>query len=270
MRAFLLSKPVKFQVAIVIGMTVLLAFAIAYSSSLFFDINLTRADTSLISAIYQVMGTIYAVLLTFTLWGVWQSYTNADNSVQREAYALLNMVHIFEASASLQNSGLRETALAYSKAVVMLEWPSLRNATTASINFHEQSHGKALEIIAVVQSIVPKTERDTTIFNQTLTLLNEWLNARRSRILDARGNSAKALWPLLLTGAFVLFGFHGMMVAQSTGIWASLLLGVSFVIGLTFYLIFTLDCPFSGAPSIDVEPFTLAIELLQMAHIPNR
>jgi hypothetical protein len=263
MRAFLLSKPVKYQVAIVIGLTVLLAFVIAVSSSRFFDTHLTRADTNLIASIYQVMGTIYAVLLTFTLWGVWQSYTDADQSVQKEAYALMNMVHVFEASSSWKNNRLRETALAYSTKVVTDEWPTLKNATSASINIQEDSNSTSFEIIAAVQDIVPKDARDATIFNQTLALLNEWLNARRSRILSARGNTAKALWPLLLTGAFVLFAFHGMMVTESIGIWATLLLGVSFVIGLTFYLIFTLDCPFSGVPSIDAEPFHLAIMLLQ-------
>ena len=39
------------------------------------------------------------------------------------------------------------------------------------------------------------------------------------------------------------------------GIWATLLLGTSLVTAVTFYLIFSLDCPFEGALSADPEPF---------------
>lgn len=99
-------------------------------------------------------------------------------------------------------------------------------------------------------------------FKKVITQTNHWLDARRSRLLIARGNSARSLWSLLLMGACVLFSIHGVFVADTMGIWATLLVGISAVIGLTFYLIFTLDCPFAGLPCVDTEPFDLAIDLL--------
>ena len=263
MRAFLLSLSVKYQMLFVVGVTVCSAFLIASICSMFFDEHQLVANTDLISSIYQVMGTIYAILLTFTLWGIWQNYTAADLSVQQEGYALVDLVHTLNASPIWQKLNIRNDALTYLSLVIEQEWPFLKNMTNSFINFHEDTHSAALTILQTVQNIAPTSERETAIFSHALTLLSNWLDARRTRLLSARGNSAKALWPLLFTGSIVLFCFHGLFIANTIGIWVMLLLGISLVIGLTFYLIFTLDTPFSGSPSIDPEPFVLAVNILK-------
>ncbi len=251
MRAFLLSFPARLQVFIVTGATMASAFAIATFISLFFDVGHLKANTDLISSVYQVMGTIYAILLTFTLWGVWQAYTNAEAAVQKESYALLDLVHVFESSPRWEHFGIRKAALKYLEGVIQQEWSLLKDMTSSVINLREQSHFTTVEIVQAVQNINPEGEREFTVFAQALRIMENWMDARRTRILTAYGNTAKALWPLLLIGALVLFAFHGLFVAETLGIWVALLAGTSLVIGLTFYLIFTLDCPFAGVPSID-------------------
>jgi hypothetical protein len=263
MRSFLLSLRTIYQTCFIVGTTIALAFIIALIFSRFFDTHQLHANTDLISTVYQVLGTVYAILLTFTLWGVWQNFNVAESSVQKEVYALLDLVHTIEASSSWSNINIRLAALTYSETVIRDEWPTLTHITNDFINTHENIHGMSQPVIRTVQEISPSTPREITIFNQTLSLLNNWLDARRTRLLIARGNSAKALWPLLLTGAVVLFAFHGLFVAQTMGIWASLLFGFSLIIGLTFYLIFMLDCPFAGGLSIDTEPFIMAVHMLK-------
>lgn len=260
MRAFLLSLSVRNQLVFVIGLTIASAFLIALSCSMFFDTRQLIANTGLISAVYQSMGTLYAILLTFSLWGIWQTFTDAEASAQNEAYHLLNLIHMLESSSTWLKLNIRHTVLTYLQLVIEKEWPTLKSIT--NINGQGNSYLAAHNILQAVQRITPDNECESILFNHVLTLLNLWMDARRTRLLIARGNSAKALWPLLFTGAFVLFFFHGLFVAKTVGIWVVLLLGVSLVIGLTFYLIFTLDCPFTGSPSVDSEPFTLAINLL--------
>lgn len=262
MRTFLLSLSDKTQATFIIGSTLILAFLSASVCSLFFDVHQLITNTDLISSVYQVMGTVYAILLTFTLWGVWQNFIEAGNSVQNEANALLDLVHTLEASSG-KNSHLRKTILTYTTYVVEKEWSTLKNFTSTIVNIRERNHSASMEIVKVVQAMTPKNEKEIIIFDKLLDLLANWLNARRARILIARGNSVKALWPVLLIGAIVLFAFNGLFVAKTLGIWSALLFGISLVIGVTFYLIFSLDCPFSGSLSIDSEPFSLTIDLLQ-------
>lgn len=270
MRSFILALPLRLQMILVVSLTMATAFIVALVVSQFFDAYHLKNNTDLISSVYQVMGTIYAILLTFTLWGVWQNYTVADASVQKEVYALLDLVHIVEVSPHWRVCNIRATALAYAKGVIGQEWLSLKDITNEVINVREETHSASLKIVQSIQTIQPVDERENTVFAQVLALLTSWLDARRTRILIARGNSAKALWPLLLFGALVLFAFHGLFVAESSGIWIALLAGTSFVIGQTFYLIFSMDCPFSGSPCIDSEPFHLAVDLLSRESIADR
>ncbi len=263
MRSFLLKFSGKFQVTFIVVATIVIAFIAAFICKQFFDVHQLKDNTDLISSVYQVMGTVYAILLTFTLWGVWQNYSEADAAVQKEAYALLDLVYTVEASPRWKEFNIRDVALAYSEKVIEQEWLTLRDTTSSTINDHEQNYSNSIKIVHAIQHIIPAGEREAVIFSQAMTLINHWLDARRTRLLIARGNTAKALWPVLFTGAFVLFAFHGLFVAQTLGIWLILLGGFSLVIGLVFYLIFTLDCPFSGFPSVDSEPFSLAILLLK-------
>ncbi len=263
MRKLILSFPPKSQIFLVTGATVVVAFIIALIFSTFFDLQQLKVNTDLISSVYQVMGTIFAILITFTLWGVWQRYTEADASVQKEAFALLDLVHMIDVAQHWDKGSLRKAVLDYSKNVVEQEWATLKDTTSAAINLREQNNSTAINIIQVIHETIPNGDRENIVFSQALTLLNCWLDARRTRILSARGNSAKALWPLLFTGSFILFAFHGLFVARTPGIWAALLGGISLVIGLTVYLLFTLDCPFAGYPCVDSEPFSLAIKLLE-------
>lgn len=262
MRKFILSLPDYLQSAFIILLTVAAAFLIATFFRIFFDLDQLRANLDLITAGYEVLGTIYAILLTFTLWGVWQNFSVANDSVQAESYALLDLVHVLEASTTLNSNSVRAAALKYVNDVLKSEWPTLRSITTKSINLHA-GNCSSLEMVHIIQAMQPANDREEVLYGHALSLLSNWLDARRKRLLFARGNSAKALWPLLITGALVLFCFHGLFVATTAGLWAALLFGVALVIGITFYLIFTLDSPFVGFPSIDREPFELALSVLE-------
>jgi hypothetical protein len=263
MRSYILSLPVRIQPVFIVGITIALAFLVASLCGLFFDAHQLAANTDLTSSVYQVLGTIYAILLTFTLWGVWQNFTDAGKSVQEEAFALLDLVHILESSPNLDSGDIRHAALSYATLVIEQEWPTLQLSSNDLVNSHEKSHSAYRQVVKAIQDITPKNAREVAIFGQTITLLNNWLDSRRARILTAKGDSVKALWPLLLAGALILFGFHGLFIAKTIGIWVTLLFGLSLVIGLTFYLIFSLDCPFSGTLSINAEPFELAINVLK-------
>jgi hypothetical protein len=263
MRTFILKLPARIQPFFIVGSVILSAFAAARICSLFFDAHQLAANTDVTSAVFQVLGTVYAILLTFVLWGVWQNFNEASNSVQNEAYALLDLVHAVEASPDWKDVNIRSASLNYAQLVIDKDWPTLKNLDNQFINSQEHSHSPCMSVVKVVQNIVPHNPRETAIFSQILSLLNNWLDARRTRFLIARGNSAKAMWPLLITGAIMLFGFHGLFVAKTIGIWRTLLFGLSLVIGLTFYLIFTLDCPFAGSLCIDSEPFMMALNVLK-------
>ena len=253
-RPFLLSLPERLQIAVIIGATVTAAFAVALATRALFDLDHLLADTGLTTAVYEVLGTVYAILLAFAVSGIWQNFSGAVASVQAEAAALLGLIHIVDAFPSEQTKQVRSVAYTYATEVIA-EWQALAAVARGAVEPMDLSYAATTALIRAVQFLEPANARETAVFEQALVVLNSWLDSRRKRLQSAGGGSAAALWPLLLAGALVLFAFHGLFVAKSTEVWVALLLGLSSVVGLAFYLIFSLDSPFTGSLSAHVGPF---------------
>jgi hypothetical protein len=246
--------PERLQIAVIIGATVTAAFAVAVATRALFDVNQLVANIGLTTAVYEVLGTIYAILLAFVVSGIWQNFSGAVASVQAEAGALLGLIHIVDAFPSEQSKQVRSVAYTYAMEVIA-EWQVLAGVARGAIQPTDLSYEATVALIRAVQFLEPVNARETAVFEQALIVLNAWLDARRKRLQSAGGGSAAALWPLLLAGAIVLFAFHGLFVARSIEVWSALLLGLSSVVGLAFYLIFSLDSPFTGSLSAHVGPF---------------
>lgn len=254
MRSYILSLPPWLQPIVIVGSTVIAAFAVALLTQAMVNSPRLELDLGLTSAVYGTLGTIYAVLIAFVVSGVWQSFSNAETAVSSEANALTDLVFIVSQMPAEQSGKTRLRAKAYVQSVVE-RWDALAQATRGRLVVEEITLDTSFALVRAIMEIKPADERESTLYAQTLDLAALWLDARRDRLRSAQGNTASALWGLLIAGAFVLFAFHGMFVTHVWAVWAGLLLGFSLIVGLAFYLIFSLDSPFSGKLSAGPEPF---------------
>lgn len=256
MRTTILSFSEKTQFCIIVFGTIFIAFLSAGTINLLFGSLQLVSKVELITATYAVLGTIYAVLIAFSISGVWQNYCACALAVSAEAATLLDLVHIVKASNNQKAEQIRHLAIRYVEKVIAIEWPILATGENEKIMMPQsETLGLAMNIMYEIQTADPTNARDTVVFSHALSLLTKWLDARRSRIMISKGDTAKALWPLLLAGALILFSLHGLFIAQNPMLWATLLIFFSGIVGLSFYLIFTLDAPYSGTTVVDANPF---------------
>ncbi len=258
-RPFLLSLPGNLQLVAIVGATIILAFAAAMATRAIFDLSQLTADAELTFAVYQVLGTIYAILLAFVIAEIWQKYNAAVASIQTESYALMGILYILGVCPPEHTKKIRSLALAYAR-TVKDEWKALGGVARGKVAPIDLSYDAAMALVHAVQMLKPSDNRETVVFEQAIIRLNNWLDARRERLQSAGGGNASPLWPLLITGALVFFAFHGLFVAKSMQVWVAVLLGISLVVGLSFYLIFSLDSPFTGSLSAHVGPFQWVID----------
>ncbi len=254
MRTYILSLPAGLQPVVIIGSTVVAAFAVSLLTRALFHAPQLALDSGLTSAVYGTLGTIYAVLIAFVVTGVWQSFSTAGMAVNNEANALSDLLFVVRYISAERTGGTREAAKAYVQSVVE-RWDLLARATIDKAPVEEINLQTSSALLRSVLAIKPEGERELALYAQALDLTGIWLDARRNRLRSARGNTASALWGLLIAGAFVLFAFHGLFVTHAWVVWAVLLLGFSLIVGLAFYLIFSLDSPFTGSLSAGSEPF---------------
>ena len=248
---------------LIVGATMAASLAAALAARALFDVRQLAADTNLTTAVYETLGTIYAILLAFVVSGVWQNFSKAQTTVHAEADALMGLMHIIEPLPDEHTQEIFRAVHSYAQMVIEVEWHELVRISQGYLVAYDLSlksgPDTATALINAINSLEPSSPRDIAIFEQALVKLNTWLDARRERIQSAGGGNAAALWPLLITGALVLFAFHGLFAAQSKEVWTALLLGTSLVVGLAFYLIFTLDSPFTGTLSPHIGPFKWVI-----------
>ena len=254
MRSYILSLPAKMQPVVIVASTVAAAFVVSFLTRTFFSERLLVLDNGLTTSVYGTLGTTYAVLIAFVVSGVWQSFSDAGNAVKREANALTDLTFLICSFSAERTRKIRESAKAYVQGVVE-RWDLLARAALDNVPAQEINLDTSSALVAAILAIKPEDARELELYGQALDLMAIWLDARRSRLRSAEGNTAGALWGLLIAGAFVLFAFHGMFVTHAWAVWAVLLLGFSFVLGLAFYLIFSLDSPFTGRLCAGPGPF---------------
>jgi hypothetical protein len=254
MRSYILSLPAKVQPVVIISSTVVAAFVVSLLTRMFFNLQQLELDSALTSSVYGTLGTTYAVLVAFVVSGVWQSFSTAKTAVNSEANALADLLLVIGSISAERTGRTRASAKAYVQSVIE-RWDLLERATRDKRPAEEINLDTSLALVRSVLAIKPGDACELVLYAQALDLTGIWLDGRRTRLRSARGNTAGALWGLLIAGAFVLFAFHGLFVTHAWVVWAVLLLGYSLIVGLAFYLIFSLDSPFTGRLSAGPEPF---------------
>ena len=254
MRSFILSLPGKLQPAVIIGSTVVAAFVISLVTRACLNVQQLALDSTWITSVFGTLGTLYSVLIAFVVAGVWQSFRDAEAAVNSEANALTDLVFLIRYISSEKTAQVRESTKSYVTSVVE-RWDLLALATRENRPVEEVNIATSNALLNAILDVNPQGERELELYAQALDLTGIWLDARRNRLRSAKGNTASALWGLLIGGAFVLFAFHGLFATHAWAVWVVLLLGFSLIVGLSFYLIFSLDSPFSGRLSAGPEPF---------------
>jgi hypothetical protein len=208
------------------------------------------------SAIYSMVGVVYAVLLAFVVVVVWQQYTDTDSDLQQEAVRLANLLRDSRAFAEPRGRELRDSLLDYTAAIAHEEWKTLAKG--------EESPAASAAYERVWQAyyaIEPASERERVFYRESVNRLNELAASRRARLTSSRSGLPGVLWVLLVAGGVVVMAFTYLLGARSPGVQAFMVGSLGGLIGFVLFLILCLDYPFSG--DLRLEP-TAFQELLRL------
>ena len=264
MRSFILSLPVALRRPVIVGLTVVAAFVVALATRACLNAEQLALDSTWVTTVYGTLGTLYSVLLAFVVAGVWQSFSSAEGAISIEANALTDLVFMIRNISTGEPAQVRESSRSYATAVVG-QWNSVALAASENRSVEEINMAASHALLKAILDVKPNDERELELYSQALNLTGVWLDARRNRLRGAQGNTASELWALLIAGAFVLFAFHGMFVTHTWVVWGVLLVGFSFIVGLSFFLIFSLDNPSSCRMSAGPEPFEWLLQNFERA-----
>jgi hypothetical protein len=241
-------------VAVVVGISVvgLLVFRRVVSHTRLADTTATSGT------VFQLAGTLYAVLVAFVVVVVWGQFTDAEHASGAEAAAISDLLRDSAALPPASRTAVEQALLAYTRDVIDDEFPRMRRGETI-----EEQSTQMLAVWDAYLAVQPQTRNEIAFFDHAITRLNDLSEQRKMRVSTADAQVPVELWVLLIGGGGVvmtftfLFGTREIVVhALAVGLTAALL-------AFVMYLIFALEHPYVGQLSVKPTPYVSALEVWQ-------
>lgn len=218
--------------------------------------ELLEQHGGIVNTIYQVIGTIYAVMLAFAIIVVWESFAEAQATVSREANALADLERLSRGFPMPVRRQVMEAARTYAQVVIEDEWPAMMSRQSSP-----RAYAALVEMWGVYTDMRP-AERGLPLYAQSLQLIETLDDSRRKRLLASTEDVPTLMWLLLKTGALLTLALAYLLPSRNRIMQAILLGSLAGVIGLALFLVGSFEGPFRGALHVQPQAFELVLKLM--------
>lgn len=190
---------------------------------------------------YSVIGTLYAVLLGFTIQYVQERFVSIRENIHKESALIIDVfrsVDLFPSEAKMQ---IQSSLKKYVEEVVKVEWPLMAQKGLIP-------HGLANidKLFGVAYGVSPQSHAEAVLYGQVISRLNELNDARVLRIRDSVGRLSSSLWALLITGGVIVISFMYLFGMENLKAQILITAFLSCLISFMLYTIYDYDHPFEG------------------------
>ncbi len=216
-----------------------------------------RESNDFTGAVVEVIGTTYAVILAFTLAGVWSMSQQAQTNEEQEANSLVNVYRIASQLQDANAKAIQELCGRYAENAVNREWPAMLNREMPPeggemINQFWKLAGEAQA----------HAQPDAIAAYQLMEELRGLTQYRRIRVTQNRETLPFILWAVLIAGGIITvasacffgvasFRFHLLQVFM-----------LSFLVSLVLVAIANIDRPYQGSVRVAPDGFRYALQTL--------
>jgi hypothetical protein len=208
-------------------------------------------------AVVAVIGTTYAVILAFTLAGVWNLFQAAQANEEQEANSLVNVFRIASQLQDPKAKEIQELCVRYAENALNREWPAMKKR-----ELPPEGGVMINQFWALAGQAQAHAQPDAIAAYQLMEELRGLTQYRRIRAMQNREALPAILWAVLIAGGTVTvvsacffgvpnFRFHLLQVFM-----------LSFLISLVLVAIADVDRPYQGPVRVDPEGFRFAVRTL--------
>jgi uncharacterized membrane-anchored protein len=211
-----------------------------------FFVKTERRHNDVAGPIFGLVGTILAVLLSFTLVTVWVEYDQASQSAFNEAAAVSDLYNLAPYFPQPTRSKLRNLIRRY-VAAVDVEWRLMRIGKS-----NAEVTGVAAELLAALVEYQSKTVAGNALQSLAIDLINAAQDARRDRLFDNQQGIPIVLWAGILFIVLITLLLCSSLYAENRVMHMVLAGGLGGVIAVVLTLTAEFDYPFRG--DIQIPP----------------
>jgi Ca2+/H+ antiporter len=209
-------------------------------------------------AVVAVIGTTYAVILAFTLSGVWNMFQQAQANEEQEANALVN---VFRIANQLQDEAARdiqELCVRYADNALQREWPAMRN----NEELPPENGVIVNQLWALAGQAQARARPDAIAAYQLMEELRGLTQYRRLRAMQNREALPGILWAVLIAGGVITVAASCFFGVPNFRFHLLQVLVLTFLISLVLVAIADIDRPYQGPVRVQPDGFNYAVRTL--------
>jgi hypothetical protein len=249
------------NIPLAIGILVLAALigaGMVWLAGRLLDQKMLRAHNDLTGFIYQMVGVVYAVMMAFAVFIVWEQFDSTKTAVEQEANALVSLYDIAHALPGDASANLKYDVMNYTRAVTGDEWNQM------ALGRSSDASGIALiQMTRFEREFYPQTDRDAVLYDHAVEHIGNLNSFRRLRLQASRGQIPQPMWVLLIGGGLFTVGFTALLGAENVRLHTILTAALAAGLGFTLFIILALDTPYTGSFRITPDPFQNALTVFE-------
>jgi hypothetical protein len=214
-------------------------------------------------AVVAVIGTTYAVILAFTLAGVWNMFQEAQANEEQEANSLVN---VFRIASQLQDPNARaiqDLCARYADNALDREWPAMLNR-----ELPPEGGEMINQFWTLAGQAQAHAQPDAIAAYQLMEELRGLTQYRRIRATQNRETLPFILWAILISGGIITVVSSCFFGVANFRIHLLQVFMLSFLISLVLVAIANVDRPYQGPVRVTPEGFRNAIYTLHRQPSP--
>jgi hypothetical protein len=218
-----------------------------------FPSEILRRHHDVTTAMFGVVGVVYAVLLAFVVLIVWQEYNDSKRTVEHEQAVARTLMRSILRYPEPDRTDMRQALAAYVTSVAEIEFPAMVSGDRQAIRDNRTLDRLWDEIEKASRVEGPRVE---ALYGTILDRLNELGIDRSQRLRAARDSIPWAIWVVLLLGGTITVGFSLMFVSEIPRYRFAMVAGLTLSLALVIYTVALLDHPFHGSIRIEERGYT--------------
>ena len=215
-------------------------------------VHVLEAANDVVGNYLQTLGSIYAVLLAFVVFVVWNQFNEARAFVEREANEILDLHRTAAGLAEPTRGRVRALVCTYLDTVLHTEWPAMAG-------HGPEGAGPGATIIdqmwEAIHDAEPTADGDRSLYREVLKRLDDISDARSSRMTASRTRIPQAMRGLLYAGAVTMVASMYLFAVASFAVHAAITAALAGAISHVLFIVEDLDSCFDGHWQVSRAPF---------------
>jgi len=212
--------------------------------------RLFQSDSEGLSALIQIIGTLYSVLYAFATYVIWGQFSSVENEILKESGALKDLLLFSSPLKEPMRDSIVRAVKNYARVVVESEWRALSAGEST-----EKTDRLFYEVIASVTGLKVDSDAERVIHERLLDIANQASAHRDERLSVSVKRMPRTLFLFVSLTACTILLLLLLYPFRNLGLGIAAMAITSALLFFAHFVLKDLDNPFEGTWNVSSGAF---------------